>query len=61
MKTYASILLAIYITAFVVLAASSVGEISKPTETTWGLPVTMFLLLAFPAVMGFIIGQNSRE
>jgi hypothetical protein len=59
MKTYWTVILTVWITGWVTFAATKVGEITTPSEITLMLPFTFFMLSAFPALLGFLIGKEN--
>jgi hypothetical protein len=60
MKTYWTVLLTAWITFFVTFAATKIGQTSTPIEYTTSLPITFFICNAFPALLGFLIGKESK-
>ncbi len=60
MKTYWTVILTIWITGWVTFAATKVGEMTKPSEISIMLPWTFFLMAAFPALLGFLIGKETK-
>lgn len=56
-----AVLLAIYITAFVVGVAGSIGDPSECNGNDWFSVWAVFVLLAIPAALGFLIGKQSCE
>ena len=60
MRLYWSVILTCWTTGWVTFAATKVGEMTKPSEISIILPWTMFLLIAFPAIVGFLIGKESK-
>lgn len=58
-RTMSIVLLTVYITASVVLSTISVGDIRECSGVyDWTLPVSIFILMAIPAFLGFIIGWD---
>lgn len=51
-----AVILAIYITSFVVMMACNVGELRPAYIISFGHVWTAFVVLIVPAMLGFIIG-----
>ena len=61
-RAIAMMLLSAYIVGWTVLAATAVGS-SKTSgeEVTWAFPLSFFLLLLAPALLGYIAGIDDSE
>ena len=60
MKLYWIVILTCWTTGLVTFAATKVGEMSQASEYSIMLPWTMFVLISFPAFVGFLIGKESK-
>ena len=60
MKIYWTVILAVWTTAWVTFAATKVGEMSVSSEYSIMLPWTFFVMTAFPALIGFLIGKETK-
>ena len=60
MKLYWVVIFTCWITGWVTFAATKVGEMTQQSEISITLPWTMFVLIAFSAVVGFLIGKDSK-
>jgi hypothetical protein len=60
MKTYWTVILTVWTTAWVTHMATKVGQMTTPSEITPMLPFTFFMFIAFPALLGFLIGKESK-
>jgi hypothetical protein len=60
MKEYWMIILTMWTTGWVTFAATKVGEMTQPSQVTEMLPFTFFLITAFPALLGFLIGKETK-
>lgn len=58
MKTFAKVLLTAYLFSMTAYAFTNVGERSSCTVYEADLPLVMFVLLLFPAVLGYTIGKD---
>lgn len=61
MKTYWTVILTVWITGWIVFSATKIGEMSTPSEYTAMLPFSLFMFSAFPALLGFLIGKESKD
>jgi hypothetical protein len=61
MKLYYVVLLTGWTTALVTLAVFHVGQMSEPKEYSTSLPFTIFMTVAIPALLGYLIGKESHE
>lgn len=50
--------LSFYTVFMVAYAAADVGKPEQCDHYTWALPVTVFLITACPAFLGYLIGRN---
>ena len=59
MKSYWTVVLTVWVTGWVTHAATKVGEISHESVYPTGLPFIVFIVIAFPALLGYLIGKES--
>lgn len=50
--------LCVYIALIIGMTIESVGDIPECCPYTWKLPITMFVLLVTPAILGFLVGLD---
>jgi len=51
-------ILCIYIALLVGMTIESVGDMPDCEPYTWKLPITMFVFLVMPAILGFLVGLD---
>ena len=49
-------ILCIYIALLVGMTIESIGDIPECSPYTWELPITMFIFVITPAILGFLVG-----
>ena len=60
MKTYLSVILAVWTTGWVTHAIGKVGDSFTGAIYTWTLPFVMAIMCLFPALLGYLIGREKN-
>lgn len=60
MKTYWSVILAIWTTSWVTHAVVKVGDSFTGGTNTWALPFGLAMMCLFPALLGYLIGKEMK-
>jgi len=53
-----TVMLAIYVTYWITMAYSAVGDITQPHTIQWYFPIQLLCLLIVPAVLGALMGAS---